>query len=323
MTVSFADIEAAAGRLSGQAVRTPLLESPRLNDLLDGRLLVKPECLQRTGSFKFRGAYNTLCQIAPEQRRRGVVAFSSGNHAQGVALAARMFGAPATIIMPEDAPELKKSNTAGYGAEVILYDRYNENREEIGDRLTEERGLFLVRPYDQETVIAGQGTVGLEIAQQTAELGVTPDMVLCPAGGGGLITGSALALKHLLPDVAVHPCEPDGFDDWRTSLEAGTRQSVDPANRSICDAIVTPSPGAVTFPIGKQLLSQGLSVSDRQALAAMKTAFLELKLVAEPGGVVALAAALSGKIDLKGGTAVAVISGGNVDPAMFRRALDS
>lgn len=322
MTVTIDDIRAAAARLDGFAARTPLLESPRLNERLGGRLLVKAECLQKTGSFKFRGAFNTLSSMDPEIRARGVLAYSSGNHAQGVALSARMFGIPATIIMPADAPDLKKRNTAEYGAEVILYDRFGENREALGERLVAERGLTLVKPYDQESVIAGQGTVGLEIGEQAAQLDARPEIALCPAGGGGLISGASVALKDAFPDIAVHPVEPAGFDDWRRSLDSGERQSADPAARSICDAILTPTPGEITFAIGRRTLSEGLSVTDAEALAAMRTAFLELKIVTEPGGVVALAAVLSGKIDLAGRTAAVIVSGGNVDPALFRRALE-
>jgi threonine dehydratase len=321
MSVSVDDVRAAAARLKGHAVRTPLLESPRLNEQTGARVLIKPECLQRTGSFKFRGAYNTLSGMDPSSRAKGVLAYSSGNHAQGVALAARMFGVPATIIMPEDAPEMKKQNTAEYGAEVVLYDRYNDSREELGERLQSERDLTLVKPYDQESVIAGQGTVGLEIAEQCAEIGVSPDLMVCPAGGGGLITGTSVSMKSVFPDIAIHPVEPAGFDDWARSLDAGERQGNDPAARSICDAIVTPMPGQITFPIGERLLSSGLSVTDEEVLAAMKVAFTELKLVVEPGGCVAFAALLSGRLDVGGRTVVCVLSGGNVDAAVFQRAL--
>lgn len=321
MSVTVDDIRAAAARLDGQAVRTPLIESVRLNERLGGRLLIKPECLQRTGSFKFRGAYNTLSSMDPAARERGILAYSSGNHAQGVALAAKMFGVPATIIMPHDAPEMKKRNTAEYGAEIVLYDRYNESREEIGERLEREQGLTLVRPYDQESVIAGQGTVGLEIAEQCGERDAEPGFVACPAGGGGLITGLSLAMKERFPDCRIHPVEPEGYDDWKHSLATGQRMAANPPNRSICDAIVTPMPGELTFPIGQTTLSNGIAVSDAEVLAAMRAVFEELKLVAEPGGCVAVAAVLSGKLDLGGGTAVCVISGGNVDPAVFQQAL--
>ncbi|WP_417518943.1 threonine ammonia-lyase [Minwuia sp.] len=321
MAVTPDDIRDAARRLSGHAVRTPLLESPRLNAQAGGRLLVKAECLQKTGSFKFRGAYNTLSSMDPDVRARGILTYSSGNHAQGVALAARMFGVPATIIMPSDAPDLKKRNTAEYGAELVLYDRFGESREALGERLIDERGLTLVKPYDQPSVIAGQGTAGIEIIEQCGETDASPDLLACPAGGGGLVTGVSLVMKEAFPDIAIHPAEPAGFDDWGRSLAAGARQSVDPDARSICDAILTPTPGEIPFAIGQRTLSSGVSVTDDEALAAMKTAFLELKLVAEPGGAVALAAFLSGKLPLEGRTAVAVVSGGNVDPAVFRQAL--
>lgn len=321
MTVSVDDVRVAAERLRGHAVRTPLLENPRLNEQTGARILIKPECLQKTGSFKFRGAYNTLSGMDPAVRSRGVLAYSSGNHAQGVALAARMFDVSATIIMPEDAPEMKKRNTAEYGAEVVLYDRYNDSREDIGDRLQAERDLTLVKPYDRESIIAGQGTVGLEIAEQCAEKGVRPDVAVCPAGGGGLITGTSLALRDAFGEIAIHPVEPAGFDDWSRSLAAGERQGNRPEARSICDAIVTPMPGELTFPIGKATLAKGLSVTDSEVLAAMKVAFTELKLVVEPGGCVALAALLSGKLDIQAKTVVCVLSGGNVDPDVFQRAL--
>ena len=321
MPVAIDDIRAAAARIAGQAVRTPLLESPRLNDRLGGRLLVKAECLQRTGSFKFRGAYNTLSAMDPGVRARGVLAYSSGNHAQGVALAAKMFGVSATIVMPSDAPELKKRNTAEYGADVVLYDRFGESREEIGERLTAERGLTLVKPFDQVSVIAGQGTIGLEIDAQAGEFGAQPDLAVCPAGGGGLISGISVSLKHAFPAIDIHPAEPEGFDDWKRSLETGQRQSADPEARSICDAILTPTPGELPFEIGRRNLARGLVVSDREALEAMRTAFLELKIVGEPGGVAGLAAILSGHVDIAGRTAVAIVSGGNVDPSVFQKAL--
>lgn len=321
MGVTVDDIRTAARRLSGLAVRTPLLESPRLNEQMGGRLLIKPECLQKTGSFKFRGAYNTLSAMEPDVRANGVLAYSSGNHAQGVALAARMFGVPATIIMPEDAPAMKKRNTAEYGADVVLYDRYTDSREELGEKLQAERNLTLVKPYDQESVIAGQGTVGLEVAEQCMALGITPDALICPAGGGGLISGTSVALKDAFPDAAIHPAEPEGFDDWARSLASGTRQGVNPDARSICDAIVTPTPGAITFGIGANILSKGFAVSDSEVLAAMKVAFNELKLVVEPGGCVAFAALLTGKLDPRDRTIVCVLSGGNVDADVFQRAL--
>src|SRR6266851_3610238 len=296
------DIRAASRRLEGRAVVTPLLESPLLNARLGGRLLVKAESLQRTGSFKFRGAYNTLAQLDAAQRRGGVVAYSSGNHAQGVAAAAQLLGMPALIVMPADAPAIKVANTRGYGAEVVLYDRYRESREEIGRR------------------IAGQGTAGLEIAAQAKALGARLDAVIIPCSGGGLAAGCALALAAECPGVAVYTAEPVGFDDMRRSLAAGERVANDPGARSICDALLAPMPGEVTFPINRRLLAGGVAVSDDEVFAAMATAFGELKLVVEPGGAAALAAALSGKIDVKQRTVAVIASGGNVDPAIFARA---
>ncbi|WP_323795884.1 threonine/serine dehydratase [Nisaea sp.] len=317
----FADIEAAATRLKGEVVRTPLLEAPLLNEKLGGRLLVKPECLQRTGSFKYRGAFNRLSLIPEADRARGVLAYSSGNHAQGVAHAASRLGIKASIIMPEDAPAMKIQNTKDYGAEVILYDRYSENREEIGQRIATKTGATLVRPYDDPGVIAGQGTIGLEIAEQAAEAGAALDAVIVCCGGGGLVSGTALALHNVAPGVAVYSAEPENFDDMARSLASGKHESNDPAARSICDAIVTPTPGEITFSLCKPLLTGGLAVSDEEALDAMAAAFRYLKIVVEPGGAVALAAALSSKIDMQGKNVTVVCSGGNCDSEMFARAL--
>ncbi|NQW10579.1 MAG: threonine/serine dehydratase [Alphaproteobacteria bacterium] len=318
-----ADIRAAAARIAGVAVRTPLLEAPLLNDRIGARLLLKPECLQRTGSFKFRGAYNRISMIPAGDRGRGVVAYSSGNHAQGVAAAARMLNTPATIIMPSDAPAIKRANTEAWGATVVPYDRYSENREAIGAALAERTGATIVRPYDDPGIIAGQGTIGLEIAAQAAELDASLDAVLVCCGGGGLVSGTALALSDTAPGVPVWCVEPEGFDDTRRSLDSGTRQSNAADAHSICDALLAPTPGEITFPLNKRLLAGGLAVSDDEALAAMATAFEAFKVVLEPGGAVALAAALSGKLPIAGKTIAVVGSGGNVDPAVFRRALES
>jgi threonine dehydratase len=314
--IAFADVEAAARRLEGQAVRTPLLSSPDLDARTGGRILVKPEPLQRTGSFKFRGAYNRLAQIADEDRRRGVVAYSSGNHAQGVAYAAKLFGIKATIIMPTDSPKLKIDNTRGYGAEVILYDRFGESREAIGQRISAESGAILVPPYDDPAIMAGQGTLGLELVRQAGELGLTLDLLLCCCGGGGLMSGVATAVSHLSPGTRMYAVEPENFDDTKRSLEQGERVTNAPAPMSICDAIVTPTPGALTFPINRSKLAGGLAVSDREAAEAVAYAARVLKITAEPGGAVALAAALSGKLNLDGKTVGVVVSGGNIDPAM-------
>ncbi|MEQ8250265.1 MAG: threonine/serine dehydratase [Oceanibaculum nanhaiense] len=317
----FDDVLAAAGRIKGHAVRTPLLEAPLLNAKLGGRLLVKPEMLQKTGSFKFRGAFNRISMIPEAQRAAGVVAYSSGNHAQGVACAAAMLGLPAVIVMPADAPAIKIANTRAYGAEVITYDRFGENREEIGARIAAERGATIVRPYDDAGVIAGQGTIGLEIADQAVELGAVLDAVLVCCGGGGLVSGTALALSEKLPGVPVYAVEPAGFDDTARSLASGSRIANDMSNRSICDALLAEKPGEITFELNRKLLKAGLVVSDAEAQIGMAHAFRYLKLVAEPGGAVALAAAVTGKIDMTGKTVAVVCSGGNVDQATFLEAL--
>ena len=317
------DVEAAAGRLEGVAVRTPLLESPLLNERLGGRLLVKAEMLQWTGSFKFRGAYNRISQLDEAARRRGVVAFSSGNHAQGVAYAAKLLGVPAVIVMPADAPAIKIANTRAYGAEVVLYDRQSQDRAAIGGKIASERGSTLVPPYDDPDIIAGQGTIGLEIAEQCASLGVVPDAVLAATSGGGMIAGIALALESRLPGVPVYCAEPAGFDDHSRSLAAGEHRRISGEAQSFCDALLAPTPGEITFAVNRRLLKGGLVVSDAEVGAAMKTAFLDLKVVVEPGGAVPLAAVLSGKIAIAGRTLVVVTSGGNVDPATFAAALAS
>jgi threonine dehydratase len=314
------EIEAAAGRIAGHALRTPLLNAPLLDRLAGRRIFVKAECLQKTGSFKYRGARSAISALSPELRARGVLAFSSGNHAQGVACAAAEMGAPATIVMPSDAPALKIANTRAHGAEVVLYDRDSEDREEIGAALSEARGLSLIKPFDNEHVIAGQGTAGLEIAEQAAEAGIETAEVLVCCGGGGLTSGIALALADRAPRLRVRPVEPEGFDDVARSLVAGSRQTNNRMSGSICDAIVTPSPGVLTFPILQAHCGPGMAVPDADALRAMALAFLRLKIVVEPGGAVALAAAL---FHAEGdGDVIAVASGGNVDPAIFARALD-
>jgi len=316
-------IEAAAGRLEGRARRTPLLSSPFLDEIAGRPVFVKPECLQHTGSFKFRGAWSAVSALDPEVRTKGVLAYSSGNHAQGVAAAAKGHGVPAVIIMPEDAPALKIDNTRALGADVVLYDRANESREEIGNRLAAERGLTLIRPYDEPQVIAGQGTTGLEIAEQAAEAGVTEADVFVCCGGGGLTSGIALALEAKAPGLKVRPAEPENFDDVTRSLVSGQIESNASMSGGLCDAILTPAPGDITFPIMARLCGPGVVVSDDEALKAMAQAFLRLKLVAEPGGAVALAAALYHAQESDAPAAIAVISGGNVDPAIFARALQT
>ncbi|MCV6584501.1 MAG: threonine/serine dehydratase [Marinibacterium sp.] len=316
-------INAAATRLMGHARHTPLLSSPFLDEMAGRRVLVKPECLQHTGSFKFRGAWSAISALPPEIRSRGVIAFSSGNHAQGVALAARLHGVGAVIVMPSDAPELKIANTRALGAEVVLYDRANQDRDAIGTELAQARGLTLIKPFDEPQVIAGQGTAGLEIAADAAALGVTQADVLVCCGGGGLTAGIALALDAQAPGLRARPVEPEGYDDVARSLASGRIERNATMANGLCDAIVTPSPGEITFPIMRRLCGPGLVVSETEALQAMAQAFLRLKLVAEPGGAVALAAALNRRDDIQGDAVIVVISGGNVDPGVFRRALDT
>ncbi len=315
-------IEAAAERLKGHARETPILSSPFLDTLAGRRIWIKPECLQHTGSFKFRGAWSAISALEEADRKRGVIAYSSGNHAQGVAMAASKHGIASVIVMPSDAPQLKIENTRVLGGEVVLYDRANESREEIGEAIAAERGLTLIRPYDEPQVIAGQGTTGLEIARQAAELGVSHADVLVCCGGGGLTSGIALALEKHAPNLRARPCEPEGFDDVKRSLASGRIQNNNAASGNICDAILTPQPGDITFPILHRLCGPGLSVTEEEALHAMALAFLRLKIVLEPGGAVALAAAVFRGDEIEGDDVIVVTSGGNVDPGIFANALE-
>ena len=315
--ITVSDIEAAAARIESVAVRTPLLYSPRLNEVAGGSVYLKPECLQRTGSFKIRGAYNLLSQLTDEQAANGVVAWSSGNHAQGVAAAGSILGIKTAIVMPEDAPSTKIENTRRLGGEVVLYDRYTGDREVIARALAAERNATIVPSYDHDHIIAGQGTVGLEIMSQAREMDLHIDQVVVPCGGGGLISGSAIAIKAASASTRIYPVEPIDFDDTVRSLESGVREKNSPDARSICDALQTESPGKMTFDINRKLLESGLTVTDDEVRQAIRFAFKHLKLVVEPGGAVALAAVLSGKIDTKGKTTVAVLSGGNVDAGLF------
>lgn len=315
------DIADAAERLRGKAVLTPLLESPLFNERLGGRMLVKAEMLQRTGSFKFRGAFNKISRIPEARRGAGVVAYSSGNHAQGVAAAAHAFGMPATIVMPADAPAIKRRNTLGWGAQVVDYDRAKDDRDRIAAAIVEETGAILIPPYDDPEIIAGQGTVGLELAAQSAAMDAKPDAVLVPCGGGGLSAGISTALAELLPGVPVHAVEPVGFDSTGRSIRAGRIEAIPPGGQSICDSLLAPSPGRLTFALNSTTLAGGLVIDDAAALAAMAVAFDAFKLVAEPGGAAALAAVISGAFDPRGKTVIAVCSGGNVDAGLFLRAL--
>ncbi|MBL3608736.1 threonine ammonia-lyase [Rhodovulum sulfidophilum] len=315
-------IEAAAARLSGKARKTPLLSSPFLDEIAGRRVLVKAECLQHTGSFKFRGGWSALSALAPEARARGVIAYSSGNHAQGVALAARMLDAPAVILMPSDAPAPKIANTRALGAEVVTYDRATGDRDAIGAELAEARGLTLVRPFDDPQVIAGQASCGLEIAAQAADEGIAAAEVLVPCGGGGLTSGVALALEARAPGFRVRPVEPEGFDDVARSLTSGRIETNTRRAGSLCDAIQTPAPGALTFPVMARLCGPGIAVTEDEALRAMAAAFERLKIVLEPGGAVALAAALYHPEAVAGEAVIAIGTGGNVSTETFRMALD-
>ena len=320
MTPRFEDILDAASRLEGHAVQTPLLRSDALDEAVGGRVFVKAEALQRTGSFKFRGAYNRLSRLSAWERRRGVVAYSSGNHAQGVAAAAKLVGCPALIVMPADAPRIKVEATLGYGAEVVTYDRYTESREAIAERIAQERGAVVVPAFDDPFIIAGQGTVGLEAARQLQALSVQAESLLCPASGGGLMAGIALTFERLSPATRLYVVEPEGYEDHAASLATGRPTRVDFVAPSLCDALMAPEPGVITFAVNGPRLAGALAASDAQVLAAMAFAFRHLKLVLEPGGAVALAALLNGP-PLEGGVALVVASGGNVDPAIFARAL--
>ncbi len=315
--IDIGDVEDAARRLSGVAIKTPLLENAELNRISGGTVLIKPECFQVTGSFKIRGAYNLMSRLTREQLRHGIVAFSSGNHAQGVAEAARNLGTRATIVMPDDAPRTKLENTRRLGAEVITFDRNTCNREEIAQEIAAERGAEIVPAFDHPHIIAGQGTVGLEIAEQSQSLGRPAEQVLICCGGGGLTAGCAVALDARLPGVAIHTVEPEGFDDTARSLVAGHRVQVSQSARSICDALLVETPGKMTFDINRRLLGRGLVVNDDEVREAMRFAFRTLKITVEPGGAVALAAVLSGKIETEGKTTALVISGGNVDVELF------
>jgi threonine dehydratase len=313
------DVEAAAQVLRGVALRTPLISSPVLDALTGARVLLKAETLQRTGSFKFRGAYNKLASIPRDRRAGGVVAFSSGNHAQGVAAAAQLLSMPAVIVMPSDAPRGKRARTAALGAEVVLYDRASEDREAIAGDIARKRNAVLVPPYDDPLVIAGQGTVGREIIEDLAALNLEPDVIAVTASGGGLSAGIALAVKSRLPDVRLFTAEPAGFDDHARSFKSGQRECNAALTGTICDALMARMPGELTFAINRTLVGEGVVATDQEVAAAMDFAFHELKLVVEPGGAVALAALMANKIAIRGKVAVAVLSGGNVDADVFHR----
>ena len=315
---SYEGVLDAARQIDGVAVRTPLIESPALNAAVGGRVLMKAETLQRAGAFKFRGAYNRISRLTAEEKARGVVAFSSGNHAQGVAAAAALVGAPAVIVMPSDSPRVKVDGVIGFGGEVRMYDRWRESREAVGAALAAERGAVLVPPFDDPFVIEGQGTVALEMLDQA---GAPLDQLLCGASGGGLMAGINLVMAERSPSTAVVVVEPDAFDDTARSLAAGERQGHPQGAPSICDALMAPMPGELTWPINRRLAG-GVTVSDGEVAEAMRFAFRHLKLVIEPGGAVSLAALLAGKVETKGRTTAIVLSGGNVDPALYAQIIE-
>nr|WP_325253123.1 threonine/serine dehydratase [Amylibacter sp.] len=315
-------LKAAEKRLKGNARRTPMLTSPFLDEIAGRRVLVKAECLQHTGSFKFRGAWSAISAMPKEVRKNGVIAFSSGNHAQGVALAANMHKTSALIIMPSDAPQIKIDNTKALGAKVVLYDRATEDRDEVAEKVNANRGLALIKPFDDPEVIAGQGTTGIEIVFQAKDLRVKDAEVLVPTGGGGLASGIALALKEYAELLRVRTCEPQDFDDYAHSLRAGRPVVNKRLSGSLCDAIITPTPGLLTFPILNRLAGPGMVVTEDECLHAMALAFHRLRIVLEPGGAAGLAAALFHGDQIDGDAVIAVASGGNVDKAVFAMALD-
>jgi threonine dehydratase len=311
------DIRSAAERLKGIAVRTPLLESEKLNSRLGARVLLKCEMFQPVGAFKIRGAWNLISRLTERERANGVVAFSSGNHAQAVAWAARRFDIPSTIVMPSDAPSIKIENTRALGADVVLYDRNAEDRENITRQIVDRTGAVIVPPYDHPEIIAGQGTVGLEICEQCDEYGTSPDLVVVPCSGGGLVAGCSISLKDRFPDVDVYAAEPEMFDDTARSLAAGKRLRNPPGSASICDALLVPTPGELTFEINRKNLSGAVAVTDQDIRKAVWAAFMDARLVVEPGGAAGLAAALAGHLDIEDRTVCIVLSGGNIDAALL------
>jgi len=313
------DIEAAASRIAGVAVRTPLIRSPLLDERVGARVYLKAETLQRMGSFKFRGAYNRCSTIPSADRAAGVVAYSSGNHAQGVAAAAKLLGMPAVIVMPADAPRPKRERTAALGAEVVLYDRDSEDRAAIAKEIADTRGAVIVPPFDDPMVIAGQGTVGREIVEDLSALGLRPDVVVVGCSGGGLAAGISMAIKTAAPGTDLYTAEPEGFDDMARSFASGHRERNARLSGTICDALMSNTPGELTFPITQRLIGKGVTASDREVEEAVAFAWRELKLVVEPGGAIGLAALLAGRPDVKGKVVVAILSGGNVDPDLFSR----
>ncbi len=318
---TYEDVVSAAKRLAGSVVRTPMLRNAFLDERTGGRILLKPEVLQRTGSFKFRGATNAIRALSERERKAGVLAYSSGNHAQAVAAAAAAEGISATVFMPVDAPQIKLENTRRWGAEIRLYDRVREDREALATAHAAATGAVLIPPYEHPEVIAGQGTAALELAEDARVLGMTMDALLVSTSGGGLVAGSALAMEGASPATRVYSVEPEGWDDTARSLASGKREHNIGGGSPLCDSLLAPTPGALTFSLNKTRLAGGLVVSEAEVLAAMAFAFHHFKLVLEPGGAVALAAVLAGRFDARGKVVGVLLSGGNVDPSVFARAL--
>jgi threonine dehydratase len=318
---TFDDVRGAADRLAGRILRTPLVRHRLLDDVAGATVLVKPEPLQRTGSFKLRGATNAALLLDAAARRGGIVTHSSGNHGQACAAAAHMLGMKATIAMPTDAPAIKVAATRRWGAEIVTYDRHGVDRDALAARLAQERGATVIPPFDHPHVIAGQGTVALELIEDAGALGLVPDAVAVCTGGGGLIAGCALSLEALAPKAEVWAVEPEGWDDTKRSLEAGRRLPNSVTGSPFCDALLAKQPGALTFAINHRHLAGGVVVTEAEVLRAMRFAFEHLKIVVEPGGAVALAAVLAGRVAARGGVVGVVVSGGNVDPGVFARAL--
>ncbi|MCL4170829.1 UNVERIFIED_CONTAM: hypothetical protein GTU68_002067 [Idotea baltica] len=318
---TYDDVVSAAEKISGLAVKTPLLKCEDLSEKLSAEIYIKAECLQRVGAFKFRGAYNRLCRLSDDEKKRGVVAFSSGNHAQGVAASAKILGINATIVMPEDSPQMKLENTRNYGAEVVTYDRDKESREELAAKIAEEKGSIVVPSFEDFYIISGQGTVGLEAIEQGSDIDIDFDIFMTPVGGGGLISGCCLAVKKISPETEIYGVEPNEFNDVQRSIVNGKIEQNEKMSGSICDAILTPNPGEMTLELMSNNLAGVLTVSDEEVLRAMKYAWEKLKLVVEPGACVALAAILHGKINVEGKKICLVLSGGNVDEENFIKAL--
>ena len=321
MAVTLEDISRAAARLQGVAIKTPLLQSNVLNQRLGAEVFLKPECLQHIGAFKFRGAYNRICQLSDTEKAFGVVAYSSGNHAQGVAYAAKLLGLRATIVMPTDAPAIKQEGTEKLGATIRFYDRHSESREDIAAEIAESTGAILIPAFDDVDIIAGQGTAGLELMQQLADNDRVPDSVFSPCGGGGLLAGVSTAVKALHPPTRVYGVEPEYFDDHRRSKLAVERVSIDVNRPTLCDALLAPTPGEITWSINSEMVDDYLVVSEDDIAYAVSYAFRYLKLVVEPGGAAALAALLGNKLEVAGETVGLVLSGGNMDPQTLQHCL--